>query len=127
MRTIEQLAVAKNVLSRLGNDPTSLHGCSREGAVSVVLPTSPVGFRGNLFLLEARRTPMRSPQPSPAVRASVTCREWEDSSTIIETCGKVVYRERYFEYTETEMQCPAEAIQSSYPLQAKLFYTGSMQ
>lgn len=39
---------------------------------------------------------MRSPQPSPAVRASVTCREWEDSIIILlETCGKVVYGERY--------------------------------
>ena len=130
MRTIEQLAVAKNMLSRLGTTLLRyMESWMFKGRCSsVVLPTSPVGFRGNLFLLEARRAPMRSPQPSPAVRASVTCREWEDSRTIIETCGKVVYRERYFEYTETEMLlCPAEAIQSSYPLQAKLFYTGSTQ
>ena len=95
---------------------------------SVVLPTSLVGFRGNLFLLEARRTPMRSPHPSPAVRASVTCREWEDSITILlETCGKVVYGEIYSEYTVIEMPlCPAE-IQSSCPLLEKPFYTGSMQ
>ena len=39
--------------------------------------------RGNLLFLEARRTPMRRPQPNPAVRASVTCRECEDSNTIL--------------------------------------------
>ena len=99
MRTVEQLAVAKNVLSRLlvislkprrtWERPYFVTWLYKGRCSSVVLPTSLVGFRGDLFLLEARRAPMRSPQPSPAVRASVTCREWEDSSTIIETCGKV--------------------------------------
>ena len=66
--------------------------------------------RGNLFLLEARRTPMRRPQPNPAVRANVTCRECEDSSTILRDRNKrsmwldsirIVYGEAS-KYTEIE-------------------------